>query len=461
MTLGLQAEHAEHDEAVASVVLVGRGNVDVDGLLAHLRELGREMGPQLYRVKGVLAKVGSDRKVIVQGVHGALEATEHTHSRWPREPEGDGDGDGAGHASERVCQVVLIGKVPCARPLQAPPMNSFLQMDLWQFAHGRRGREWFASTWVWCASKPCVQPRATWKQLRGCADVQLCGGCCACLLARTSGGGAPLWRKAAARRPRCPCVRCRPRCRDPTRTHLPTCTWATSLCVSSTGSVRGLPLAQVVVQAWGGCRGTHGTTMAVARHACGCWPCVGAHGTDTPLPPHHPLPRRRVALALLVAVVMSQPQEVMDSWALTWDPLGLCGEFSSPVLCPVACLSTTRHSSPAPTHACSPARAPACERASPVVHLRKHKPGLRCPCRPCVVVRLRCSLRTGRAAHAQVAGMESLNLGPVCGLVHTVCFRHCRRSWTPGPAAAARAAGAVAVGCIRAVPRRVAVDTQG
>ena len=100
---GLQAEHPEHDEAVVSVVLAGRGNANVVGLLEHLKELGREMGPLLYRIKGVLARAGSDRKVILQGVHGSLEATDHAHSRWP--PEGSKATSG-----ERICQVVLIGK---------------------------------------------------------------------------------------------------------------------------------------------------------------------------------------------------------------------------------------------------------------------------------------------------------------------------------------------------------------
>ena len=111
---GLQAEHPEHDEAVASVVLVGRGNADVDGLLAHLRELAEEMGPRLYRVKGVLAKSGSDSKIILQGVHGALQVTEHAHSTWAKENE-EVRGDGGSAANfvpgrSRMCQVVLIGK---------------------------------------------------------------------------------------------------------------------------------------------------------------------------------------------------------------------------------------------------------------------------------------------------------------------------------------------------------------
>ena len=75
------------------------------------------MGPQLYRVKGVLAKVGSNRKVILQGVHGSLQATEHAHSKWVEEeaPDGAAGGVGGSGASfvpgrNRSCQVVLIGK---------------------------------------------------------------------------------------------------------------------------------------------------------------------------------------------------------------------------------------------------------------------------------------------------------------------------------------------------------------
>ena len=82
------------------------------------------MGPQLYRVKGVLAREGTDKKIIMQGVHGNLEAREHQYSEWPAAA---GDGSGAGDEGsggdgdsgreaeaqsqqQRVCQVVLIGK---------------------------------------------------------------------------------------------------------------------------------------------------------------------------------------------------------------------------------------------------------------------------------------------------------------------------------------------------------------
>ena len=113
---GLQAEHPEHDETVASVVLVGRGNADVDGLLAHLQQLAEKMGPLLYRVKGVLAKAGSDSKIILQGVHGALQISEHAHSKWAKEEElNSKNGDQEARATfvpgrSRLCQVVLIGK---------------------------------------------------------------------------------------------------------------------------------------------------------------------------------------------------------------------------------------------------------------------------------------------------------------------------------------------------------------
>ena len=66
------AGHA-HDQSVASVSLVETGAYDPAKLRAWLEALAHESGDDLYRVKGILAVPGEDRRYVVHGVHELIE----------------------------------------------------------------------------------------------------------------------------------------------------------------------------------------------------------------------------------------------------------------------------------------------------------------------------------------------------------------------------------------------------
>jgi len=66
-------EH-RHDEVVSSVGIVAPGEVDAKKLNRWLSELMQTRGPDLYRMKGVLAIRGEPRRYVFQGVHMQLDA---------------------------------------------------------------------------------------------------------------------------------------------------------------------------------------------------------------------------------------------------------------------------------------------------------------------------------------------------------------------------------------------------
>ena len=106
---GLQKEHAAHDAEVGAVVLVGRGDVQVDALRAWLAAVGGQCGDDLWRVKGVVAVEGDAHKYVLQGVHRLLEVrrSDRPDARWA---EGARPREGG-----RRCQIVLIGRGLAAR----------------------------------------------------------------------------------------------------------------------------------------------------------------------------------------------------------------------------------------------------------------------------------------------------------------------------------------------------------
>ena len=63
----------EHDPSVDSVSAVFHAPFDGKRLRAYLDELLRERGEDIFRVKGILAMSGEDRRYILQGVHRLLE----------------------------------------------------------------------------------------------------------------------------------------------------------------------------------------------------------------------------------------------------------------------------------------------------------------------------------------------------------------------------------------------------
>ena len=74
----------EHDESVTSVGIDLPGDVDDRKLSAWLGELLRERGPDIYRMKGILAIRGDDRRFVFQGVHMLFDGT--PDRAWGDEP---------------------------------------------------------------------------------------------------------------------------------------------------------------------------------------------------------------------------------------------------------------------------------------------------------------------------------------------------------------------------------------
>ena len=59
----------EHDEAVTSVGITIRGDLQLDKLNGWLSQLLREQGQDIFRMKGVLSVRGLDKRYVFQGVH--------------------------------------------------------------------------------------------------------------------------------------------------------------------------------------------------------------------------------------------------------------------------------------------------------------------------------------------------------------------------------------------------------
>jgi G3E family GTPase len=89
-----RADHT-HDASVTSVGLTLERPLNPDALTAWLRELVARQGPDIFRLKGVLAVAGDDCRWIVQGVHMLVSADQDIP--WP-----------AGAA--RISQMIFIGR---------------------------------------------------------------------------------------------------------------------------------------------------------------------------------------------------------------------------------------------------------------------------------------------------------------------------------------------------------------
>jgi G3E family GTPase len=73
----------EHNDEVSSVGIDLEGEIRLEALEKWLGEFLQQFGPDIYRTKGVLAVLGQDRRVVIQGVHMLLD---HTFERpWGNE----------------------------------------------------------------------------------------------------------------------------------------------------------------------------------------------------------------------------------------------------------------------------------------------------------------------------------------------------------------------------------------
>ena len=97
--LDLAAEHVfnpehTHDDTVRSIALELDGELDPSALNAWLSRLLQTQGPDIFRMKGIVAIEGEDRRFVFQGVHMLFDSQ-------PGDPWGDG------HRSSRL---VFIGR---------------------------------------------------------------------------------------------------------------------------------------------------------------------------------------------------------------------------------------------------------------------------------------------------------------------------------------------------------------
>ena len=63
-----------HNEAVTSVGISATGDLDGQRLNSWISELLRVKGGDIYRMKGVLAVKGSNKRLVFQGVHMLFDA---------------------------------------------------------------------------------------------------------------------------------------------------------------------------------------------------------------------------------------------------------------------------------------------------------------------------------------------------------------------------------------------------
>jgi G3E family GTPase len=88
-------DEPRHDAAVSSVGIVEPGSLDIKRFNAWLGELLATKGPDLYRMKGILALKGDPHRHVFQGVHMQLDAR-------PAKPWGPDE--------PRVSRLVFIGR---------------------------------------------------------------------------------------------------------------------------------------------------------------------------------------------------------------------------------------------------------------------------------------------------------------------------------------------------------------
>jgi G3E family GTPase len=65
-------EH-EHDDGVTSISLEGRQPLDPNRFFAWIREVTTRQGPDVLRLKGIIAMKDDDQRFVVQGVHMLIE----------------------------------------------------------------------------------------------------------------------------------------------------------------------------------------------------------------------------------------------------------------------------------------------------------------------------------------------------------------------------------------------------
>lgn len=69
----LEESAHEHDQSIASVAIANQGMVNGDRLNRWLNQLVQAIGPDIFRMKGILNVDDEDRRFVFQGVHMTLD----------------------------------------------------------------------------------------------------------------------------------------------------------------------------------------------------------------------------------------------------------------------------------------------------------------------------------------------------------------------------------------------------
>ncbi|GAA3314615.1 hypothetical protein GCM10020331_007580 [Ectobacillus funiculus] len=75
-----EGHHHHHDDTVSSIVLREERPLDFKKLDQWMSYLVQEMGPDLYRYKGILHVAGEKRRVVFQGLHMLFAG--HVEREW-------------------------------------------------------------------------------------------------------------------------------------------------------------------------------------------------------------------------------------------------------------------------------------------------------------------------------------------------------------------------------------------
>jgi G3E family GTPase len=81
---GARCQRSVHDERITSVGITEPGDLDMDKMNEWMGNLLREHGADIYRMKGVLAIQGNERRWVFQGIHMLLDGQPMTE--WGDEP---------------------------------------------------------------------------------------------------------------------------------------------------------------------------------------------------------------------------------------------------------------------------------------------------------------------------------------------------------------------------------------
>jgi G3E family GTPase len=74
----------EHDEEVTSVGIVLDGDLDLAKMNRWLRDVLTKMGPDIFRMKGILSIEGEENRFVFQGVHMLFDG--RPDRPWGNEP---------------------------------------------------------------------------------------------------------------------------------------------------------------------------------------------------------------------------------------------------------------------------------------------------------------------------------------------------------------------------------------